>query len=55
MYREMSKMTIKQLEVVRNMTLVAYAEGKMKAREKDDVLATMKRVVIERLKAKKAA
>ena len=55
MYREMTKMTTKQLEVVRNMTLVAYADGKMTAREKDQVLESMKRVVIERLKAKRAA
>ena len=55
MYREMTKMTTKQLEAVRNMTLVAYADGKMKAREKDEVLGTMKLVLIERLKAKRAA
>lgn len=55
MLKEMSKMSTKQLEVVRNMTLVAYADGKMKAREKDLVLSTMKQVLIARIQAKKVA
>lgn len=53
MYREMTKMTTKQLEVVRNMTLVAYADGKMTAREKDLVLESMKRVLVDRISEKR--
>lgn len=53
MYREMTKMTTKQMEVVRNMTLVAHADGKMTAREKDQVLNTMKRVLVDRIMEKR--
>jgi uncharacterized tellurite resistance protein B-like protein len=55
MLKEMSKMTAKQMELVKSLTLAAYADGKMKASEKDAIFATMKQVLVARIQAKKAA
>lgn len=53
MYKEMSKMSTKQLGLVKSLTLAAFADGKMGRSERDDVLNTMKRVLVERIKAKR--
>ena len=55
MLKEMTKMTAKQLELVKSLTLAAYADGKMKAAEKDLIFANMKQVLVARIKAKKVA
>ena len=55
MLKEMTKMTAKQLELVKSLTLAAYADGKMKAAEKDLIFANMKQVLVARIKAKNAA
>jgi hypothetical protein len=54
MYKQMTKMTAKQLELVKSLTLAAVADGKMKHAEKDEVLNTMKRVLVDRIKAKQS-
>ena len=55
MLKEMSKMTPNQMELVKSMTLAAYADGKMQAAERDLIFSTMKQVLVARIKAKKAA
>lgn len=53
MYKQMSGMSTKQLELVKSMALAAYADGKMKAAERDEVLAIMKRVLVDRIHEKR--
>jgi uncharacterized membrane protein YebE (DUF533 family) len=53
MLKEMQKMTAKQLDLVRSMTIAAYADGKMTARERDQVFETMKRVLVDRIHEKR--
>ena len=53
MLKEMTKMTAKQLELVKSLTLAAYADGKMKAAEKDLIFANMKRILVDRIHEKR--
>ena len=55
MLKEMTKMTPKQMELVKSLTLAAVADGKMKHAEKDRIFAMMKQVLVARIKAKKVA
>lgn len=53
MYKEMLKMSTKQLELVKSLTIAAYADGKMTARERDQVFETMKRALVDRISEKR--